>query len=141
MPLSDYFSPAQIAALRAAFSRIIPSDEFPGALENGVEEYLAGQFTRDLASSVPLYRSGLTALDSEAVARCGKAFAQLDAAQRDELLTAIERGDVQTEWAVSPRLFFEMLVNHSAEGFYGDSGNGANIDKDSWRMIGFLDRR
>lgn len=141
MSLSNSLSPAQIAALRAAFSRIIPPDEYPGAVENGVEEYLTGQFTRDLASTAPLYQTGLAALDSEAGERYGKTFAQLDAAQQDELLTAVESGDVQTEWVISPRRFFEMLVNHSAEGFYGDPGNGANLDKNSWQMIGFLDRR
>ncbi len=140
MSLDTFFSPAQIAVLRAALNRVIPPDEFPGAWEAGVGDYLAQQFARDLVVAVPIYQAGLTALDAEATARFGTDFAQLGPAQQDEILNNIERGDVHSDWATEPRRFLEMLVNHAAEGFYGDPENGANRDKTSWQMIGFLDR-
>lgn len=140
MPLHAYFSHAQVAVLQAALNRLIPEDEFPGAWEAGVADYLEQQFARDLVAAIPIYQVGLTALDAESEARLGNAFAEFGPAQQDEILGAIERGDVKTDWPTEPRRFMEMLVNHAAEGFYSDPGNGGNRNKSSWQMIGFLDR-
>jgi hypothetical protein len=140
MPLHDFLSPEQIATLRAAFDRLIPADEFPGAWENGAGDYLAGQFARDLKDYIELYRLGLDSLNEEAKVRHNASFVELPQGAQDELLAAIERGETQFEWPVKPRLFFDALLNHSAEGYYADAGNGGNEEKASWQMIGFLDR-
>lgn len=140
MALSDFLSPPQIATLRAVFDQLIPPDEFPGAWDNGCGDYLAGQFSRDLTSFAELYRLGLDSLNEEAKARHTMSFADLPSGTQNELLSAIENGDTQTNWPIDARRFFEMLVNHSAEGYYADASNGGNIVKASWQMIGFLDR-
>ena len=138
--LSSFFSPLQIATLRAAFNRLIPADEFPNAWDNGAGDYLARQLTGDLSASLELYCRGLDSLNHEAHARCNRDFAALDEAAQDELLSVIEGGEVQSHWPVNPRQFFEAMLNHCAEGYYADPGNGANRGKISWQMIGFLDR-
>lgn len=133
MLLSD----TQTTTLRAALDRIIPPDDYPGAWEAGVGDYLARQWDGDLRHTLPTYQAGLDSLDAEAKTRYGLDFAALEADQQDELLRAVESGAVQAEWAVTPTTFFQYLVNHAAEGFYGDAGNGGNRDGVSWRMIGF----
>ncbi|HEY0075713.1 MAG TPA: gluconate 2-dehydrogenase subunit 3 family protein [Abditibacteriaceae bacterium] len=140
MSLSPFFSDQQIATLRAAFNRLIPTDEFLNAWDNGAGDYLARQLEGDLASSLELYRAGLDSLNQEAQARYAQDFVTLNEAAQDELLACIERGEVQSEWAINPRQFFEAMLNHSAEGYYADPGNGGNREKTSWQMIGFLDR-
>lgn len=137
--IGEFLNPAQVGCLRAVCHRLIPADEFPGGWENDCGEYLAGQFARDLAPQVPTYRAGLDALDAEAQARHARNFAELDAPAQDELLSGLERGQTQTKWP-DARRFFEMLLNHSAEGYYADPDNGGNRAKASWQMIGFLDR-
>lgn len=127
----------QMTTLQAAVDRIIPADDFPGGWEAGVGEYLNGQFERDLAPLVETYRNGLDALDAEALARAEASFAELDPAEQDALLTDIEAGTTRTTWLVDPATFFQMLVNHSMEGYYGDPGNGGNRGGVAWEMIGF----
>jgi gluconate 2-dehydrogenase gamma chain len=140
MLLSPFFSDQQIATLRAAFNRLIPTDEFPNACDNGADDYLARQLAGDLLASIELYGAGLDSLNQEAQARHNQDFASLNEVVQDELLACIERGEVQSEWAINPRQFFEAMLNYSAEGYYADAGNGGNREKISWQMIGFLDR-
>jgi gluconate 2-dehydrogenase gamma chain len=126
--------------LRAAVDRIIPPDDFPGAWEAGVGDYIAGQLEGDLQHLQRMYREGLAALDTEAVVETGTAFAALTAEQQDAVLRRIEAGSVQTHWPVPPTRFFSLLIQHTAEGYYSDPGNGGNRDKVAWQMIGFQER-
>jgi hypothetical protein len=101
---------------------------------------LAGQFSRDLAAYLELYRAGLDSLNAEAQTRHGQNFVALTEAAQDEILEALERGETKATWPIKARPFFEMMLNHSAEGYYADPENGGNREKQSWQMIGFLDR-
>lgn len=127
----------QTEVLRAALDRIIPPDDFPGACESGVDNYLLGQFRRDLADWLPIYRAGLDSLDAEARAAAGYGFAGMDAGAQDALLARVEAGQTETPWPVEPQRFFRALVLHAMEGFYSDPGNGGNKNAISWQMIGF----
>lgn len=117
--------------------RIIPPDEFPGAWDAGVGDYLARQFERDLRSQVEAYQLGLAALEAEAMAVRGTGFAVLDAAAQDRLLSRMEKGEVIAVWPVNPATFFQTVVTHVMEGYYSDPGNGGNRDGVAWQMIGF----
>ena len=130
-------STKQLDTLHAAVDRIIPPDDYPGAWDAGVGDYLLHQFERDLKSALNLYIAGLDTLDAEANALHGHDFATLDHAAQDALLARIEQGEVHTSWSIDPAEFFGMLVNHTAEGFYADPGNDGNRDSISWKMIGF----
>ena len=131
------FSERQAATLRALVDRLIPADDFPSGWEAGVGDYLAGQLVGDLRPLLEQYRAGLDALDAEAQASAGAHFAALTAEVQDTLLGRIEAGVVVTPWPVDPQVFFSHAVEHAAEGYYGDPGNGGNRDVAAWRMIGF----
>lgn len=130
----------ELNTLRAVVDRIIPPDDYPGAWEAGVGDYIARQLEGDLRPLQRMYREGLAGLNAEAIAQHGTGFATLTAEQQDALLRRVEAGNVQTSWAVSPARFFSLLVNHTVEGFYSDPGNGDNRDGIAWQMIGFQDR-
>lgn len=130
-------TPRQSALLRAAADRIIPADDYPGAWEAGAGDYLLGQFRRDLEPLLDLYRDGLDALDAEARADGGAGFVERDAAAQDALLARVERGAVAAAWPTPPAAFFRRLVEHVAEGYYSDPGNGGNKDGIAWKMVGF----
>ena len=123
--------------LQAAANRIIPPDEFPDAWTAGVGNYLQRQWQSDLSASVPVYEAGLNALNAEAHRQCGAAFASLTTAQQDDVLRCVEAGEVQTHWSVPPRHFFQMLVKHISEGYYGDMMSSEPI---SWQMLGYTER-
>ena len=128
---------SQRATLRALIDRIIPADDFPSGWDAGVGDYLDRQLSGDLSALVEMYRAGLDALDGEARAMTGVDFAQLAPDTQDEVLRRVEAGDVSADWSVDPSAFFRTAIEHAAEGYYGDPGNGGNRDEVSWRMIGF----
>ena len=135
-PLTELLSEPQAETLRAAVDRIIPADDFPGGWEAGVGDYFAHLLTREPQFLIPM-RQGLDALDAEAQATEGAAFAALAADAQDVLLARVEAGDVRADWPRPAPDFFRRLVSQAMEGFYADPGNGGNRDGVAWRMIGF----
>jgi hypothetical protein len=127
----------QQQTLRAAVDRIIPPDDYPGAWQAGVGDYLARQFESDLSPVLADFCAGLTALEEESFARYQQGFNFLADDERDAVLRHIEAGEVLTVWEVAPRLFFNLLVRTTAEGFYSDPEQGGNRNGVSWTMTGF----
>jgi hypothetical protein len=130
-------TPEQLTILQAVINRIIPPDDDPGGWEAGVGDYLMAQFKRDLKPLLPQYRQALDALEAEALSFVGRSFVRLDTDAQDALLRQVERGNTETRWPVDPAAFFKLLVEHCAEGYYSDPGNGGNRDQVAWQMIGF----
>jgi hypothetical protein len=130
-------STQQQQTLRAVVDRIIPPDDYPGAWESGVCDYLERQFERDLLPVFDTYSAGLVALEAESVARFQQSFHLLAATDQDAVLSHIEAGAVLTTWDVAPRCFFDLLVNTTAEGFYSNPEQGGNRNAVSWTMTGF----
>jgi len=126
--------------LRAVVDCLIPTDEFPGAYEAGVCDYLLRLFASDLRDEAEFFTTGLDSIELEARARFGAPFASLTPEQQSITLEAIEQGDVLTSWQISPQRFFEMLVCTTAEGFYSDPQQGGNRGAISWTMTGFEDQ-
>ncbi len=134
---TDSLSIAQWRTLETLIDAIIPADDYPSGWQAGVGDYLARQFTRDLAEKLADYRLGLNALEAEAQAQFGDTFADLTPTTRGNLLYQIEADAVKTDWLVSPSGFFKMVVEHAHEGYYSDPGNGGNHDSIAWQMIGY----
>jgi len=123
--------------LRAVVDCLIPPDDFPGAYEAGVCDYLARLFQTDLAAQSEFFLAGINCIDAEALERFNNPFTNLTPDQKLATLAAIESADVKTRWPISPSLFFEMLVNTTAEGYYSDPQQGGNRGAVSWLMTGF----
>ena len=60
----------QLQTLRSAVDRIIPADDYPSGWEAGVGDYLERLFARE-PRFVPVYQSGLDALEAKAQAAAG----------------------------------------------------------------------
>ncbi|MEP7356540.1 MAG: gluconate 2-dehydrogenase subunit 3 family protein [Anaerolineales bacterium] len=131
-------STAQQTTLHALMDRLIPPDDYPGAWDAGVGDYLARQFQRDLRAEEETYRLGLDALEAEALASAHGSFAALPPAEQDALLRRVEAGQVVHAWPLDPASFFQSVVQHVAEGYYANPGNGGNRNEQAWRMIGFV---
>ena len=131
----------QQETLRAVIDRIVPPDDFAGAWDAGVGEYLARQFERDLAPQLEVYCAGLDGIEAEAWMRFQSSFASLTMDQQDTTLRQIEAGEVLASWSVPPTRFFELLVNTTAEGYYSEPEQGGNRGAISWAMTGFEARR
>ena len=128
------------ATLRALLGRLIPADDFPGAIEAGTEAYLLTQLAGDCAREAPFLEAGLRQIEAEMTAReAGLTFASLEASSQDALLREIEQGRTLTSWSseMPAAAFFTRMVELAHEGYYADPANRGNRDAVSWRMIGY----
>jgi len=123
--------------LRAVVDCLIPPDAFPGAYDAGVCDYLERIFQTDLAAQSEFFLAGIEGIEAEALERFNQSFADLTPDQKTSTLAAIESNDVKTSWPIPPSLFFELLVNTTAEGYYADPQQGGNRGAVSWLMTGF----
>jgi len=117
--------------------RIIPPDDFPGAWDAGVGDYLARQFAGDLAPQLELYCAGLDAIEAESLTRFQSSFASLPVSEQDAMLAQIQAGEIVTSSATTLARFFELLINTTAEGYYSEPEQGGNRNAISWVMTGF----
>lgn len=134
-PISvDSYQPLALTAeealtLRAACNRLIPTDELgPGAGDAGAFIYIDRTLAGPGAASLPLYQGGLAALNAAAGAG---GFAEVDEATQDTLLTQAEAGEL----AEAPEGFFELLLEQTRQGMFGDPMYGGNIDFAGWDLI------
>ena len=115
------------ATLCAAVDRIIPADDAsPSGVEAGAFDFLLRHLSPGgyFPHLLPLYESGLDALDSLARHWYSAPFAELAAPQQDDALVHFE-----TE---SSR-FFGLLVEQAQEGFYTSLAAHTMI---GWRTTG-----
>ena len=125
--------------LPAVVDCLIPPDDFPGAYDAGVCDFIEQLLQTDLAEHDELFRAGIDAIDSEALATYNAPFAVLTHEQQIATLESIESGAVKTSWPIAAPRFFVMLVNVTAEGYYSDPQQGGNRGCASWVMTGFGD--
>ncbi len=125
--------------LAAVCDRLIPPDTDPGAEWARVVNFMDLQLCGPYRSLRNVYRAGISCLERTGYARFGKPFTELSAAQQDALLSALERGEAPSGiWkTVAPGEFFEVVLNHTMQGFYGDPRHGGNRSRASWRMLRF----
>jgi gluconate 2-dehydrogenase gamma chain len=105
--------------LDALCEQIIPTDQDPGAREAGVVHYIDRQLAGPLKRFRTAYRNGLAELQ-----RSKPDFLKLSFDEQTAYLKTIE---------TSP--FFQMVVDHTMQGFYGDPKHGGNRGRASWKML------
>jgi gluconate 2-dehydrogenase gamma chain len=128
---------SEMDVLEAIVARLIPTDaNGPGASEARAAHYIDRALDGALASSRPAYSAGLTALDRYARESRGAAFAALSPADQDAVLTDIEKG-AGTGFTGSSVAFFNMVLNHTHQGTFGDPYYGGNVNFVGWDLIGY----
>jgi gluconate 2-dehydrogenase gamma chain len=122
-----HFSPAQAAQVEAIASRIIPTDDTPGAREAGVLYFIDASLTGFAKEQAPLFAEGLTSLGEAVAKQHGSAatFATLTAQQQDAMLRSIEK---------TP--FFGAMRFATIAGFLALPKYGGNKDYIGWKFIG-----
>ncbi|MFO1476195.1 MAG: gluconate 2-dehydrogenase subunit 3 family protein [Verrucomicrobiota bacterium] len=132
------FTNDEAATVNAMCDRLVPPDEDPGAAWAGVVQFidrkLAGYYRRYL----PLYRAGLKGVHESSHALYQKDFVALTLGQQDALLHQMESNQAPgATWKTTPSSgFFNVLLDHTLQGFYGGPRHGGNREMISWRMLG-----
>ena len=117
--------------------RIIPVDQDPGAVWAGVVIFIDRQLMGAYRRLRKTYRAGLAGINASSVELHGKPFAELDSQQQDAILGKMEKGSLAGDaWKQVPaKAFFDMVVAHTMQGFYGDPRHGGNHERVSWKML------
>jgi gluconate 2-dehydrogenase gamma chain len=123
--------------LEAIVARLIPSDENGlGASEARAAHYIDRALTGPLHSSREAYAAGLAAIDAYAQSTKGAVFARLAAADKDAVLTDMEK-NVATGFTPNAAAFFNLVRTHAIQGTFCDPYYGGNANFVGWDLIGY----
>lgn len=132
-----FFSLDEARTLAAMVDQIIPPDQDEGAVWAGVVNYIDRQLCGPYQGLQDTYRQGLAGIDQSSQARYRKPFADLDTSDQIAMLRLLEEGRAPgAHWQqASSKDFFETVVDHAMQGFYGDPRHGGNREGVGWRML------
>jgi len=155
-----FFNRQQARTLEEICDVLIPPDEFAGGKQAGVLFFI----DRALSNWAPQhrwdYRVGLEAMDESSRLLYKAPFTELSMSQRTAVLEAVEAGSAPgTVWqsfSISRRdgserpleitsargkhsgpAFFDLMIGHVMQGYYGSPQYGGNRNGVSWDMIGY----
>ena len=156
-----YLTEPEVRFLDAAVERLIPTDELgPGGKDAGITCFIDRQLGSTWGSHGRHYRSGpwlegtpeqgfQSRLTPQEIYRIGireindycracheKPFEQLAPPKQEEVLKALEKGEVDLP-SLSSKLFFDLLWRNTEEGFFADPIYGGNRGKVGWKLVGF----
>jgi gluconate 2-dehydrogenase gamma chain len=133
-----FFTDEEAALLTDICEQLIPGDDTPGATQTGAINYIDRQLGGVFKRHQQTYRRGLAAFRQTCLQKHGMLFQDLPAAQKTEALRALESGGVPKElWdRPDPRAFFNLVLAHTMQSFYGSPRHGGNRDYASYRMLG-----
>jgi gluconate 2-dehydrogenase gamma chain len=133
-----FFSDEEATLVEAVAEQIIPADQDAGARDANVVRYIDRQLATVFAKHQDIYRSGITGVQQTSNIMFAADFASLEWTQQTEVLQALESGDAEgSVWeTVSSQSFFELIRDHTMQGFYGSPRHGGNEKFVSFRMIG-----
>ena len=153
-----FFNSEEAAFIEGAVARLIPADEeWPGALEACVPNYIDKQLAGAWGAGERLYRNGpwqpgtpsqgyqlpftpaelfRTALAAISKELAHTPFAKMSLVEQDAYLKKLEAGGKDLG-SVPSDVFFAHLWESTIEGFFSDPVYGGNCNMVSWRMIGF----
>lgn len=137
-PRWRFLTPAEAALVDAISGRLIPADADPGAREARVVRFVDRQLVGPYRRFQTTYREGLAGVRATCERLHGKTFDALTPRQQTGFLEQLERGEVPANlWnGDSARSFFNLLVDHTMQGFYGPPRHGGNRNWVSYRMLG-----
>ena len=128
---------AEADLVEAIVARLIPTDaNGPGATEARAAHYIDRALGGALATSRQTYTSGLAALDKYSRSSRGKPFTELSATDQDSILIDVETG-AATGFTGSSAAFFNLVLNHTHQGTFGDPYYGGNANFTGWDLVGY----
>jgi len=133
-----FLRPDEARTVQAICEQLIPEDQDAGATRAGVVNFIDRQLAGFYREYQTAYRRGIAGTDESSRALFQAGFADLNAQQQTAVLTAMERGRAPGEiWKqTSSKAFFELILSHAMQGFYGSPRHGGNQDAVSWKMLG-----
>ncbi len=133
-----YLDEEEITLLDAIVEQIIPTDDFPGGKWANVSNFIDKQLDSYYRKYQVAYREGLAAFEKTVIDVKGKKFEELPFAEQTVILEKMEAVGFPGEYWKDhpPASFFNMVRDHSLQGFYGSPVHGGNRGYISYQMLG-----
>jgi len=142
----EFFTPAEAAEVEAISSRIIPTDETPGAKEAGVVYFIDRSLLTFAKDSQTTYRKGLLHVQELLAEKFpgAKRFSAATSEQQDAVIEGLSKEAEAPKarrgnrFGTNAQPFFETLRYHTIAGFLiaPDSDRRGNRDGVGWKVIG-----
>ncbi|MBF0198980.1 MAG: gluconate 2-dehydrogenase subunit 3 family protein [Planctomycetes bacterium] len=142
-----FFTDEEGLVLEDILEQIIPTDEWLGAKDAGVGNFIDKHLMGINKVHQSTYRKGLVSIGESCKLIYKKSFSEMSFKDQHAFLTMMEKGklsrkaqkdqpDTVAFWEPNEdRKFFNMLVDHCMQGYYGSPRHGGNKDYVSYRMI------
>jgi gluconate 2-dehydrogenase gamma chain len=133
-----FFTQSEADCLIAICECIIPADDVAGATDAGVIYYIDKQVSGFFSKHQGEYRFGLAAIQSDCNSLQGKQFESLSMEEQTGFLELLEKNDsgLKSWEETKPAAFFNMVIDHTMQGFYGAPRHGGNKNYVSYKMLG-----
>jgi len=133
-----FFTAEEAKCVIALSEQIIPADdEWPGAAYAGVINYIDKQLVEVFIEDQMKYREGILALQLSSQKMFGDSFERLEFDVQTKFLNKVANNEVDRDhWNNNkPSDFFNMVINHTMQGFYGSPRHGGNRNYISYKML------
>ena len=128
-PALTVLSKTQAATIDAIASRIVPTDDLPGAHEAGIVYFIDQALGSFFASAREDFLAKLADFDTDvAIAHDGLAFTALDVTTQDDYLRRIDT-----------TAFFDLVRSWTIIGLLASPKYGGNRHLVGWKLAGFED--
>jgi gluconate 2-dehydrogenase gamma chain len=133
-----YLNEEEINLLDSIVEQIIPTDDFPGGKWANVSNFIDKQLISYYSRHQLTYREGLAAFEKTVIQIKGKKFEEIPFAEQTAILEKMEKGEFSGDYWKdhSPSDFFDLVRQHSMQGFYGSPVHGGNRGYISYHMLG-----
>jgi len=147
--LYRFFTEQEATLVNAIVDQIIPPDEWPGAKDAGVTNFIDKQLAGTYARYQNDYRNGLKAITVSCQKLYNQPFEAISSEQQIDFLTRMESG-ILTDLIIEKNpgaahitfwengfdgTFFRLLRDHTMQGFYGSPRHGGNLNYVSYKMV------
>jgi gluconate 2-dehydrogenase gamma chain len=133
-----FFTQDELKLVEAIAEQIIPTDDWPGGRDAGVANFINIQLIGPLCRFQNDYHKGLSALQNTCQNEFHNNFEKLPWDTQTIMLKNMEAGKMDGGvWKNGfAENFFQLLLAHSMQGYYGSPRHGGNKNFISYKMIG-----
>lgn len=127
----------EVNCLNCICEQFIPSDEYVGARDAGVVNFIDKLLYQRFPELTESYKKGIQSVENYCRETYNKPFAQLKWEEQYSILQEIEGSKLpESFWSeISQRDFFNMVLRNTMQGYYGSPRHGGNKDYVSYRMM------
>ncbi len=134
----QFFTNSEALALEAMCEQIVPADNDPGAKAANVIHFIDKQLVSNYKKHQGKYRTGIVGLQETSQIMFNNYFENLNAENQYQVMVTLEGGtNIGRTWETeSSAYFFNLVRDHTMQGFYGSPHQGGNKDYVSYKMLG-----